>query len=366
MEIEYWRNRHQRMNWERFTAASALALVTHTIVQPLDLAKVRAQVLQEGKLHTGIGFQRGFHMTQILEEIHNAGGGMRKMYTSLDGFVMRTLAYTTGRLWGFLYFYDWLNPDPRRTARISNMLIAGTLGGFVGGVVTNPVDLVFTRMQVDEMYPEGYKRNYKNFLDGLGKAADEGVLLRGSIANGLKLGMLCATITNVADFLKENTYFFLGPSWWNRWISVAAAAGIATATSLPFDAVRNRMHTMRPLPDGRMPYTSSFDCLNKMLWYEGSAKHSSNLNCFYAGGQAYGVRYFGIFLISQYMLDYYHANQMVSEFWQPARFKAQTGIDYDIHEPFTDGFNKAMMQNWSTKHGQEAFSPTFKDKFTAV
>ena len=32
MEIEYWRNQKQRMNYERFVAANSLALITHTLV----------------------------------------------------------------------------------------------------------------------------------------------------------------------------------------------------------------------------------------------------------------------------------------------------------------------------------------------
>lgn len=32
MEIEFWRNQYQRMNYERFIAANSLALITHTIV----------------------------------------------------------------------------------------------------------------------------------------------------------------------------------------------------------------------------------------------------------------------------------------------------------------------------------------------
>lgn len=51
-------------------------------------------------------------------------------------------------------FYDWLNPDPRRTARPDWMIMAGMAGGFVAGVVVNPIDMVFTRMQCDEMLPE--------------------------------------------------------------------------------------------------------------------------------------------------------------------------------------------------------------------
>lgn len=32
MEVEYWRNQYQRMNKERFLAANAMALITHTLV----------------------------------------------------------------------------------------------------------------------------------------------------------------------------------------------------------------------------------------------------------------------------------------------------------------------------------------------
>jgi hypothetical protein len=30
--VEYWRNRYQRMNWERFVAANTMAIATHTLV----------------------------------------------------------------------------------------------------------------------------------------------------------------------------------------------------------------------------------------------------------------------------------------------------------------------------------------------
>lgn len=83
---------------------------------------------------------------QMFNEIHQAGGGISNMMTSWDGFLAKTMAYTTARVWGFLLFYDKLNPDPRRTARIDYYIMAGMGGGFLAGVVTNPIDLVFTRM----------------------------------------------------------------------------------------------------------------------------------------------------------------------------------------------------------------------------
>jgi len=115
-------------------------------LQPMDLVKVRIQLLQEGRIFNGIGMHRGYYPFQIAEEIYAAGGGYLKMITSVDAFVAKTMAYTTARVWGFLYFYDWLNPDPRRTARVDFMAMAGLAGGLVAGVAINPIDMVFTRM----------------------------------------------------------------------------------------------------------------------------------------------------------------------------------------------------------------------------
>jgi hypothetical protein len=58
---------------------------------------------------------------------------------------MRTFAYTTARVWGFCYFYDWINHDPRRLAKPDFLALAGFCGGFLAGVATSPIELVFAR-----------------------------------------------------------------------------------------------------------------------------------------------------------------------------------------------------------------------------
>lgn len=238
---------------------------------------------------------RGYYPFAVFDEIHRAGGGMTRMLTSFDGFIAKTMAYTTARIWGFLYFYDWLNPDPRRTARMDWMAMAGLAGGLVAGAAINPIDMVFTRMQADDLYPEAYKRNYRGIADGLMKVADEGVLFRGALANGLRIGMLASTMTGTYDWCKENSYFFLGPSYINRLWATAAACIVGVTASLPFDAVRTRMHTMRPLPNGVMPYKNSIDCFAKMMKYEAHTTYCSNFGgAFYAGAQAYGFRLFAL------------------------------------------------------------------------
>ena len=130
------------------------------------------------------------------------------------------------------------------------------------------------------------------------KCADEGALMRGGVANGLRIGALCASMTNAYDWTKENFYFWLGPSWINRFAATATAVALGTATSMPFDTIRVRMQTMRPLPDGTLPYHNSFDCAKKIMFYEGNSKYHGNFGCFFSGGQAYAVRLFAICWVS--------------------------------------------------------------------
>ncbi len=73
------------------------------------------------------------------------------------------------------------------------------------------------------------------------KASEEGALMRGGLANGLKLGALCASMTSLFDWCKENSYFFLGPSWINRLWSTIVAVTVGTVASMPFDMIKTRM-----------------------------------------------------------------------------------------------------------------------------
>lgn len=105
-------------------------------------------------------------------------------------------------------------------------------------------------MQVDELYPKGARRNYSHLMDGLYKVGEEGALMRGAVPNGIKLAAICSSMTCIYDWCKENSYFFFGPHWINRLWGTAVAVSLGTAVSLPFDMVRTRLHTMRPLPNG--------------------------------------------------------------------------------------------------------------------
>lgn len=292
----------------------------------------------------------------MLTETLRAGGGYRKFYSKLDAYLIRTVTFTTARIWGFAYFYDWINPDARRVAKADFYAIAAVAGGFMASLFSNPFQLVFARMQVDEMYPERARRNYGSMVEGLVKVAEEGALYRGAGAYGLKIAALCSG-GGTFDWTKENMYYYFGPISFVRIVSTAVGVGTSMFLSLPFDAIATRMHTMRPLPNGQYPYKSSADCFFKMLQYECSFNKMSNYGAFYNGGQMYFFRLYAIALISQYVLDWYHLTARVTEFWAPARYQWQTGIDYDIHNPFTDGFNRASMHKFVGTDGIQATNP---------
>jgi hypothetical protein len=73
------------------------------------------------------------------------------------------------------------------------------------------------------------------------KATEEGAIFRGSIANGLRIGALCASMTSVFDWTKENLYYFLGPHMLLRLSSTAVAVTCGALASMPFDMIRVRM-----------------------------------------------------------------------------------------------------------------------------
>jgi hypothetical protein len=297
----------------------------------------------------------------VFEEIMKTGAAGRHFYSTLDAFLIRTVAYSTARVGCFLYFYDMMNIDPRRQARPDFFMYAGLMGGISAAVLTNPIDIVFARMQVDAMYPEGYRRNYTSMIDGLYKVAEEGALMRGVGANAARYCALMTSMTGIYDYWKENAYYWFGPVIGIRYLASAVACSLGVICTMPADMVRTRMQTMRPLPNGQMPYSGSLDCLLKILRWECNVRNNNTVTHMLAGGQMMWLRLFLISNISMHILDWYHEAQMVQENWIPGKFMYSSGIDYDFHDPYTQVPNKiAAFVEGSEAKGQPAHHPQAK------
>ena len=67
-------------------------------------------------------------------------------------------------------------------------------------------------------------------------------------------------------------------------LGLGAGVAGAVALSMPFDAIRTRLHTMRPLPNGVYPYENALDCFVKMYKYECNFSKFSHFSSLYSGG----------------------------------------------------------------------------------
>lgn len=236
----------------------------------------------------------------------------------------------------------------------------GVMASLGMAAVTNPIDVVFTRMQVDEMYDVRYRRNYNSFLEGLVKTMQEGALYRGFSANALRHAAVLGGIGLTYDWVKENLYYFWGPVDLIRLLGVAAAAAVGTLVAMPFETARVRLQTMRALPTGELPYLNTLDCILKIYRYESNFIHNSNIGAFYAGSYAYFGRLFALAYVSLVMLDRYHLSNRVPELWGSTRYAWRTGIDFDVHEPYTMAHHKRMAFSSAGKDEEfgELNSPT--------
>ncbi|XP_076799772.1 mitochondrial dicarboxylate carrier-like [Clavelina lepadiformis] len=221
--------------WYHGGVASALAACcTH----PLDLLKVHLQTQQSARM-------RG---TQIAVNIVRTQGVLA-LYNGLSASVGRQLSYSTTRF----AFYDMMKPivvKDGNPTMLQKMVIA-SCGGFFGGIVGTPCDMVDVRMQNDIKLPKELRRNYKHVFDGLYQVlTKEGFL---TLFNGVGMASLRAVlITNgqiaFYDQIKE---MLLRTSYFDDTISTHfttsfMAGAIATGMTQPVDVMKTRLMNAKP------------------------------------------------------------------------------------------------------------------------
>jgi hypothetical protein len=129
----------------------------------------------------------------------------------------------------------------------------------------------------------------------------------------------------------------------NRIVATLVASLVASTISMPFDTLRMRLYTQRPLPNGKWPYEGSLDCLSKIIKYEANIKNNGNLQCLYPGFLPYFGRFFLIALVSQYLLDFYRSGNFIQELWTPGSYSRVPTIALNVYEPFTLAYHKGTV-----------------------
>jgi len=278
---------------EPFVFGGLSGMIATCCIQPIDMVKVRIQLLGEG----GKGVTGSNPITIARERIRNEG--VTALYSGLSAALLRQATYTTARLGLFRTISNTMTTEGQPLP-FWKKSVAGLLAGGIGCIFGTPADVALIRMQADGKLPPEQRRNYKHVADALVRITrEEGVvgLFRGNVpviirASALNLGML-ATHDQALESLKP--HFPNNPAMVN--VGAKLISGFAaSAFSLPFDMVKTRMQKQVKLPDGTYPYKSFMDCSVKILTQEGPM-------AFYRGFWTYYVRIAPHAMITLWALD---------------------------------------------------------------
>ncbi|EFZ02718.2 mitochondrial carrier protein [Metarhizium robertsii] len=273
-------------------------MVATTVIQPVDMIKVRIQLAGEGTS----GGPKPSPITVARQIV--ASGRVLDLYTGLSAGLLRQAVYTTARLGFFDTFMGSLTTRAKSQGRdvgFGDRATAGLAAGGVAAMFGNPADLALIRMQSDGLKPLAERKNYKSVIDALSSIArSEGVgaLWAGAAptvvrAMALNFGQL-AFFSEAKARLKKNTDLSVRA----QTLSASAIAGFfASFFSLPFDFVKTRLQKQQKGPDGKLPYKGMADCFTKVARQEGLLR-------FYRGFGTYYVRIAPHAMVTLIVADY--------------------------------------------------------------
>jgi len=260
-----------------FATGSLAGMAATTCIQPVDMVKVRIQLLAGTAEAVG-------PVTIASNMLKNEG--VAAFYKGLDAGLTRQVVYTGARLGLFDKFTGMVKQPGKPLSFVENAGCALSAGG-LAALLGNPADLALIRMQADSMKPAAERAGYTGVVTTMGKiVASDGVggLMAGAgptaaRAMALNFGML-AFNASAKDALAG-----AGVTGAPQVFGASAIAGFfASFFSLPFDFVKSQMQSQKPdLATGQLPYKSSIDCVMQIMKQGGPLR-------FYAGFPTFYVR----------------------------------------------------------------------------
>jgi len=260
-----------------FATGSLAGMFATSCIQPIDMVKVRIQLLAGTAEAAGPVTIAG---NMLKTE------GISAFYTGLTAGLTRQVVYTGARLGLFDQFTAMVKTPGKPLGFVENAGCALSAGG-LAAILGNPADLALIRMQADSMKPAAERAGYTNVFTTMGKivAADGvGGLMAGAgptatRAMALNFGML-AFNASAKDKLGQ-----AGVTGAPAVFGASAIAGFfASFFSLPFDFVKTMMQKQKPdAVTGELPFKSSVDCAMKIMAEGGPMR-------FYAGFPTFYVR----------------------------------------------------------------------------
>ncbi|KAJ9134191.1 hypothetical protein NKR19_g8788 [Coniochaeta hoffmannii] len=273
-------------------------MVATTVIQPVDMIKVRIQLAGEGVS----GGPKPTPLSVTREIL--ASGKARDLYTGLSAGLLRQAVYTTARLGFFDTFMGSLTARAKAKGNsigFGERATAGLAAGGLAAMIGNPADLALIRMQSDGLKPVAERKNYRSVIDALsGIARSEGVAALWAGAAPTVVRAMALNFGQLAFFSEAKAQLKTRTTWSAnaQTLSASAIAGFfASFFSLPFDFVKTRLQKQSRGPDGKLPYKGMVDCFAKVAKQEGVLR-------FYRGFGTYYVRIAPHAMVTLIVADY--------------------------------------------------------------
>jgi len=268
-----------------FVCGGLSTMFASSCIHPIDLAKVRLQLIGQGVANS----TRPSAFT-ILREMIRAEG-VKSIYAGLSAALLRQATYGTARIGLHQSFSNYLiKHNDGKNIPFYQKTASGMASGAIAVVIGTPFDVALVRMQADSLSPPDKRRGYKNVFDALLRVfKEEGVgrLWRGLTPNILRVmfnnaGML-ATYDQSIEVLSKHVFHDVGSPSINTQLGASLISGLAcTIAALPFDMLKSRLQDMKPDANGVFPYKGVADCSWNLLKNEGIFAFWRGFGAYYA------------------------------------------------------------------------------------
>ncbi|CAI2375835.1 unnamed protein product [Moneuplotes crassus] len=233
-----------------------------TIIQPIDMIKVRIQLRGESKGKTS--------PFDVAKEIYHQGG-MKGFYQGLDSALLRQAVYCSLRI-GIYYTLNERSADENGNVSASSRAINSLLAGAIGSGIANPCDLALVRMQADQTLPEAERRNYRNVIHAFKTILkEEGFLnlYRGCAPTVARAASLNLSMLFTFDIFKQALGERYGQGTKTNIAASYLAGFFVAGVSLPFDNMKTKLQKQSKNAKGQYPYNGLIDCFQKTIAREG-------------------------------------------------------------------------------------------------
>ncbi|XP_034268769.1 mitochondrial dicarboxylate carrier [Pantherophis guttatus] len=240
-------------------ASCGAACCTH----PLDLLKVHLQTQQEVKMRmTGMA----------LRVIRN--DGFLALYNGLSASLCRQMTYSLTRFAIYETVRDSLSQGAQGPLPFYQKVLLGAVGGFTGGFVGTPADMVNVRMQNDIKQPAHLRRNYSHALDGLYRVfREEGVrkLFSGGTMASSRGALVTVGQLACYDQAKQLVLGtgLLTDNIFTHFLASFIAGGCATFLCQPLDVLKTRLMNSQGEYRGVMHCAVETAKLGPLAFYKG-------------------------------------------------------------------------------------------------